>query len=91
MEFSIEDKQNYLRSQIMDQDYDAEEFLEFFKVEIGEDFENELEKLSKNQLESIVSKFKEEKNPANNSNEKSNSKLSITSIHNIEKIMGKVS
>ena len=84
--YTVEDKQNYLRDQIMDQGYDAEQFVSFFSNIKGDDFENELTQISKNELKTIVWNFKSQ-----NKQLLRNGSIISTQSKNIANLMGKQS
>ena len=54
----IEDKQNYLREEIMDKGYSPEQFQEFMMQQVGTE-EIDLEQYSMQSLQEIVEKFKQ--------------------------------
>ncbi len=84
--YTVEDKQNYLRDQIMDQGYDAEEFVNFFSNIKGDDFENELTQISKTELETIVWNFKSQSKELLRTNT-----IISTQSKMVENLMGKQS
>lgn len=56
MEPSIDEKQSYLRKEIMDKDFDVEEFMLFFtEFQIGNDFD--LDKVTYKELQRVRRKF----------------------------------
>ena len=61
MEFSLEEKQNYLREEILEQGYNEEEFAKFFEEENKPT--EELNEIPLSELQSLVAKFKSNHSP----------------------------
>ena len=69
MEVNLEEKQNFLRSEIIDQGYDPEEFSKFITEEKG-DIGLDLNNWKFEDLKDFVNKFKSKNNNNNNQMEK---------------------
>ena len=71
MSENIEDKQNFLRTEILDQGYDGDQFFEFMTQQKGEDNVN-IENWSLGELQDVVYKFKQLMQNENNNNNDNN-------------------
>ena len=58
MSENVEDKQNFLRTEILDQGYDGDKFFEFMTQQKGEDNIN-IENWSLEELQDVVYKIKQ--------------------------------
>ena len=85
MSENIEDKQNFLRTEILDQGYDGDKFFEFMTQQKGEDNIN-IENWSLEELQDVVYKFKQfmqnNNNNDNNYNNENNDNIENNDLNN---------